>query len=415
MRRRLGRGGGRTTIPARPQILYIASSLDVGGAERHLARILPRLIDLDFRPAVYTLTRPGKLAPELEAAGVEVFAPPVASRLGAWPRLARQAALALLSPLALTLLIARRQPDILHFFLPVPYVLGSLCSFATGGRIRLMSRRGLNRYQAGFPLLARMERWLHPRMDAVLGNSQAVVDELAAEGVPSGRLGLLYNGIDLTPFEKAPPRAQTRASLGLDDAAIALLCVANLIPYKGHADLLHALADVRDELPAGWRLALAGRDDGIGASLRELAQTLGLAGHMLWLGERADIPALYAAADIGVLCSHEEGFSNSLLEGMAAGIPLVATRVGGNAEAVLDGETGFVTPPRDPEALGRAILRLASNAALRERMGEAGRRRVGAHFSLEACVGRYARLYRSLLAGEQTPIGEILRNDAPRD
>jgi glycosyltransferase involved in cell wall biosynthesis len=397
------------------KLLYIASSLDVGGAETHLARVLPRLAKLSFQPTVYTLTHPGKLAPLLEAASVEVFAPPFALRLRGWPRLARQAALALLGPLALSLLILRRQPDILHFFLPVPYVLGGWCSLLTGKRIRVMSRRGLNRYQAGFPLLARLEKWLHPRMDAVLGNSRAVVEELAAEGAPRERLGLLYNGIDLEAFADAAARAATRAVLGVDEDAPLLLCVANLLPYKGHADLLQALSAIQADLPANWRLALAGRDDGIGAQLRELTQELGLAERILWLGERGDIPALYLASDIGVLCSHEEGFSNSLLEGMAAGVAMIATDVGGNAEAVIDGVTGLVVPPRNPSALSQAILRLASDAGLRKRMGAAGRRRVAERFSLEACVARYARLYQALAEGAKASIMDILQDAARKE
>ncbi len=146
-----------------------------------------------------------------------------------------------------------------------------------------------------------------------------------------------------------------------------------------------------------------GRDDGLGPTLAELARGLRLDGNIRLLGSRADIPALLASADIGILCSHEEGFSNAILEGMAAGLPMVVTDVGGNAEAVVDQETGFVVPAHDPAALGAAILALASNAELRKKLGKAARRRVETHFSLEQCVERYDALYRDLIREIRIP------------
>src|SRR5690606_30322590 len=193
------------------------------------------------------------------------------------------------------------------------------------------------------------------------------------------------------------PRGVTRRQLGIPDAAVVFTMVANLIPYKGHADLLTALAAVREQLPSPWRLLCVGRDDGIGPRLRDQSAALGLAGNVMWLGERRDIANLLSASDIGVLCSHEEGFSNAVLEGMASGLPMVVTDVGGNAEAVIDGDCGLVGPARNPARLGAALLQLATNPEQRCRLGTAARRRVESEFSLERCIIDYERLYEGLV------------------
>ena len=378
-------------------LLFVIGSLDIGGAERHLLQVLPELKALGYQPTVYTLSYKGQLAPSLEHAGVVVLDPLFAKSLQGLPGFLRKPALMLISASTLCVLLLRLRPALIHFFLPHAYLLGGLCSLVTGRRVRVMSRRSLNAYQLKHPLLARVERWLHPCMDAVLGNSQAVVRQLKLEGVSPDRLGLLYNGIDLAQFNRLPSRAAVRQSLGVSDQALLLVCVANLIAYKGHADLIRALGAIRTAMPDDWAIAMVGRDRGIGSALRQLASESGVAQHILWLGERADAVAIYAAAEIGVLSSHEEGFSNSVLEGMAAGVAMVVTDVGGNGEAVVDGQSGRVVPARDPRALGNAILALTKDENWRRRMARAAQQRVVEKFSLDACVRQYAGLYRALL------------------
>jgi glycosyltransferase involved in cell wall biosynthesis len=130
-----------------------------------------------------------------------------------------------------------------------------------------------------------------------------------------------------------------------------------------------------------------------------LADNNGIGAKLLWLGVRDDIPDLLGAADLGLLSSHQEGFSNALLELMAAGLPVVATDVGGNREAVIDGETGILVPPRSPNALAQAIVDLANDAEARTRFGAAGRRRVSQEFSLDSCVEHYDQLFSAVSCG----------------
>jgi glycosyltransferase involved in cell wall biosynthesis len=210
---------------------------------------------------------------------------------------------------------------------------------------------------------------------------------------------LIYNGLDTAQLPTTS-REQTRARLGVLDATLVFVTVANLIPYKGHLDLVEAFGRLKGRIPDYWKLLVVGRDDGAGAAVKALAASRGIAENVSYLGSRDDISELLVASDIGLLASHQEGFSNAVIECMYAGLPMIVTDVGGNAEAVIDGETGIVVPPQDPVSFGEAIARLAKDPILRRSYGVNGRRRVEAHFSLNSCVSRYEALYRGLQAGK---------------
>ena len=268
---------------------------------------------------------------------------------------------------------------------------------------RVMSRRSLNNYQAKHKILARIERRLHRQMTAVSGNSQAVIDELSQqEQVPSERLYLIYNGIPLNSCQ-ANDRAQGRAAMGLASDCLVLIIVANLVSYKGHADLLDALAEIRAALPENWTLLVVGGDSGAGTRLKAKTTKLGLRDYVRFVGLKRNVPELLSLSDIAILVSHEEGFSNAVLEAMAAGLPVIATSVGGNPEAVVEGSTGLLVPPKNPSALAQAILRLANDPAACQQMEAKGHARVEKHFSLEACVSGYEALYSSILNRSDAP------------
>jgi glycosyltransferase involved in cell wall biosynthesis len=213
------------------------------------------------------------------------------------------------------------------------------------------------------------------------------------EQVKMHKLQKIYNGIDTSHYANRNTRQCMRAYLNIAENDLVFIIVANLIPYKGHKDLLQALHIIQQQLPPNWRLLCVGRDSGILAQLQTLAQQLNVAKNISWLGVREDIPDLLAAADIGVLCSHEEGFSNAILEGMAAGLPMVVTDVGGNAEAVINEQTGLVVPAKNSALLAQALLKLAQNTPLAKTMGMAAQTRVQQYFSLNACVAAYEKFY----------------------
>ncbi|MGE0700205.1 MAG: glycosyltransferase [Hyphomicrobiaceae bacterium] len=392
-------GAGKSGDATAP-LFFVALSLDVGGAERHLASVLPELALRGWPVTLYCMNRLGTFADRVRSAGIEVIGPPLERKSGSQGTAARLYA-TMRAGARLYGTMRARKPTIAHFFLPEPYLIGAPTALLLNVPIRVMSRRGLNLYQRNWPGAAAIERRLHPRMTALLANSRRVADELVQEGCNPDRVGLIYNGVALEDLDKPIDRVAVRASLGLPPDALVAIVVANLIHYKGHADLLAALALVRSSLPSGFRVLCIGRDEGALPALEAQRASLGLDGMVAFLGVRSDVRDLLAASDLSILPSHEEGFSNAVIEAMAAGLPSVVTDVGGNPEAIVDGESGLVVPARSPEPLGNAILRLASSADERARFGAAARYRAQQRFTLAACVDRYEILYRGLLAGHR--------------
>jgi glycosyltransferase involved in cell wall biosynthesis len=383
-----------------PSILFVVSSMAVGGTEKHLAAILTALRARGWDVTVYSTGGDGALTQVFLAGGVRVILPPrFARRLLGFPFGARFLRLPV-TALYLLGVLMRQRFSIIHFFLPEAYLVGAPVALLAGIKLRVMSRRSLNAYQGGHALSAFVERCLHVFVAAALANSRSVARQLEAEGIAAQRIGLIYNGLTSGMPAAAMARDRIRNGLGLRETTLVLVIVANLIPYKGHLDLVEALGRVADSMPADWCLLIVGRDDGAGAAVRARAQTVGIADKILFLGERNDVPDLLSACDIGLLTSHQEGFSNAIIESMYAGLPMIVTDVGGNAEAVVDGQSGLVVPARHPVALAAAIERLSCDPQLRERYGEEGHRRATTYFGLDGCVAAYEALYRGLLSGK---------------
>lgn len=374
------------------KILCVIGSLDIGGTERHLTQITPRLKQLGWEPVIYCISRRGVQAAETEKNGVKVIgAPweiaPTQTVLGKFFRI-------LASCVKLFCILLFHRPKIVHFFLPLAYLAGAPLALLAGSPVLVMSRRSLNNYQRQHPVLRRLEARLHGRMNAILGNSRAVVEQLVVmEHCDPKKVRLIYNGIDVIGFNHTNVRDNIEP---LGPSNLTIIIVANLIPYKGHHDLIDALESIKTRLPTEWTLVCVGRDDGIRAELENHARQLNLASHIRFVGERTDVESLLNRADIGVICSHQEGFSNAILEGMAVGLPMVATDVGGNTEAIIDRESGLIVPPHDPARLGAAILELASNPAKRTEMGLAARKRIEENFSIDRCVSHYDDFYSEL-------------------
>jgi glycosyltransferase involved in cell wall biosynthesis len=388
-------------------VLALIGSLNVGGCERHLATVYPQLKARGYDVGILTFVRGGRLEGQVRAAGVDVMCishrerPPV-TRAEHWT--SHAAAL-----FDFVRVFRRDRARLVHFYLPGAYIVGGLTALASRQPNLVMSRRSLNDYQLGHPIMSRVERFLHRRMRILTANGSASVSQLVEEGAPPDRTILLQNGVDTAPFDTAPRRREMRQQMGLDQNVLVLVIVANLIPYKGHADLVEALGNVADRIDRDWVLLVAGRDDGPGKALEKRAGDLGLGRHIRWLGPVSDIPTLLRACDIGILASHQEGSPNSLLEYMAAGLAVASTKVGGVADIATDNVDALLVPPHDPVALGQALLRLMQSAPLRERLASEGASRVRKGFTLDACVDAYANLYDLMLAQPPLPADEIAR------
>jgi glycosyltransferase involved in cell wall biosynthesis len=229
--------------------------------------------------------------------------------------------------------------------------------------------------------------------------SQAAADRFIRERiVPSRLLRVVSNGVDPEPYRQVPPgaRDELRRALGLGQRFV-WLAVGRFEIAKDYPNMLRAFGAVRERHPDAV-LLLVGRGS-LQAETEALARELRLGEGVRFLGVRDDVPALVSAADGYVMSSAWEGMPMVLLEAAAGGLPIATTRVGGNHEAVLDGETGFLAPPRDHHALASAMLRLMGlSEAERRAMGERGREHVRSHHSLTRVVERWEELYREVLA-----------------
>jgi glycosyltransferase involved in cell wall biosynthesis len=263
------------------------------------------------------------------------------------------------------------------------------------------------------PLKQRAQRLACRLADVVLVNADAVREWLTADGFVAERIAVIRNGVDLSRFGPRGDGESLRGEFGVPADAPLVAVLSRLHRMKGLEYFLEAAAALQARHPAVRFLVVGGEcggtagggtriPNGYGDDLQRRARRLGLEGRVLFTGFRIDVPALLAQVAVSVLPSLSEGLSNSLLESMAAGVPVVATRVGGNPEVVEDGVTGVLVPPRDAAALARAIGGLIENRERARAMGLAGRRRAAERFSLERMARDTERLYLGLLERART-------------
>jgi glycosyltransferase involved in cell wall biosynthesis len=235
--------------------------------------------------------------------------------------------------------------------------------------------------------------------DRVVANSTAVRDWLVGLGMDERRVVTIPNGIVVPSEPRLNKDGSVRRQLGIPPDAPVIAAVCRLNQNKGLEYFLRAAVALRPRFPEARFLIVGGSyfDPLYPKTLEQLTTQLGLNDRVIFAGERNDVPRVLQEIDISVLPSLNEGLSNSLLEAMAAGLPVVATRVGGNPEVVQHGKTGLLVPPRDPQALAEAITRILESPEMSRQFGRAGFDRVKDNFSLAATVRRTEDLYMSLL------------------
>jgi glycosyltransferase involved in cell wall biosynthesis len=240
-----------------------------------------------------------------------------------------------------------------------------------------------------------LARWLYgKKVAATVVISEAVAREIVEAGVPRERLHLIHEGVDPEPTDLQGRRRAARSRLAISSGALVAVCAASLRPRKGQRHLLAAFAGLANEFP-GAVLVLAG-DGSERQLLVEQVTRLGLEGRVLLPGQLPSQDCL-AIADLACIPSLREGLSVFSLEAQAAGLPVLASRVGGLPEAVADEVTGLLAAPGDEHQLATALRRLLADAGLRQRLGAAGRQRVRERFSARAMAEQTEKLYERLL------------------
>ena len=252
------------------------------------------------------------------------------------------------------------------------------------------------------PLQKRVQTAACRMADSVLVNADAVRQWLISQGIKDQKIEVIHNGIDVSRFEQIRGSNAVRQELGIPDNAPIVAMFSRLNRMKGVEYFLEAAAAISAAIPEA-RFLIVGdtrqADRAYAEELQARAIELGLRDKLIFTGFRLDVPRLLSQASVSVLPSLSEGLSNSLLESMAAGVPVIATRVGGNPEIVKDGVTGMLVPPQDAAALAAGMRTLLENPQLACRFGEAGRQRILDHFSLERMVEKTEQHYEMLIEG----------------
>jgi glycosyltransferase involved in cell wall biosynthesis len=359
-------------------VLHTQKVAGISGSEAHLLQLLPdlRARGWDVRFLMLHEEEPGafEFARQLEARGV----PLEAIRLRAD-----------VDPLAFTEVVAhlsRQRPRILHTHLVHADVYGQLAGALSRVPVRLSTKHGFNDFREG-RFFGLADRTVGSLAHVQIAISQGLAHYLAeTEGFDEQAFEIVHYGISaedgVSPYAGSAPR---------------LLCVGRLIPIKGHLVLLRALAQARGRLP-GLVLDVAGRGP-LEPALKAYARELGVEHAVRFLGFVSPVRRAFEDAAIVVVPSLGEGFGMVALEAMERARPVIASAVGGLPEIVAHGETGFVVPAGDAEALGGAVVELASDLERAAALGVAGRQRAIAEFPPERCVERLESLYAVALGG----------------
>lgn len=372
---------------------HVIATLGVGGAEKQMALLLRGLDRERFRPLLACTTRAGPLVEGLAGSGVEVT---VLGKRGP------------VDPILLWRLRAflrRRRPDLVHTWMFTANTWGRLGAVLAGAPPVIASERCVDLWKG--PLHRGLDRLLARRTRRVVANSEAVARfVIEREGIPAERVRVIPNGLDpadalrLRPIPPGEIRALRRA-LGVPEEA---LVVADVSRFDAKNDLLTWTRVVERLVARRPRLVALLAGGAASAVERRYARRVedalsapGLAGRVRLLGVRRDLERLLPASDLFLHTSTMEGFPNCVMEAMAAGLPVVATRAGGTEELVAEGETGLLAPVGDVEALAGNALRLLDDAGLRRRLGEAGARRVRDRFSLARMLQATQDLYDEVL------------------
>jgi glycosyltransferase involved in cell wall biosynthesis len=362
------------------RILHIIPTLDRGGAEKQLALLAAGLPRDEFDVHVCALTRGGPLESDLRAAGVPVTV--IGKRWKFDPRAYRQ----------LEQFIRQLQPQLVQTWLFAANSYGRLAARRAGVPCIVASERCVDRWKVWHELA--IDRWLARDTARLVVNSTGVSDFYAQHGLPNEKFVVIPNGV-----EPPPPSNLTRetllAELGLPAGSRLIGAVGRLWPQKRVKDLIWA-ADLLKVIRDDVHVLIIG-DGPQRQRLERYREVVRITDRVHFLGARNDVPRLMPHFDLLWLASSFEGLPNSILEAMAAGVPVVASDIPGNRDLVVPGETGYLVPVGDRAALATRANELLDNPERARAMGEAGRRRALDEFSVARMIERFVKLYRELL------------------
>jgi glycosyltransferase involved in cell wall biosynthesis len=384
---------------ARPGLLFIVNSLEVGGAEKQVVTLLNHLDGGQFRLHLAYLKSGDRLLGQLDTGKLDTLTCCNVSR-GVEQRAIRQLA-ALIQAHSIDALICTNMYSMLYGYL-------ARARTRPGPKLATVFHTTLLRtYKEKAQML--LYRQLFRRNDLLIYVSENQRDRWRDWGLRAAADAVVQNGIDVDHFstERTPRHEHLRASLGLTEADYVIGLCSGLRPEKAHGDLLHALARLRGRGVAAKALLIG--DGPERSRIESITAELGLREHVIITGLQEDVRPYIACCDVMTLVSHTETFSLAALESMALGKPLVMSDIGGASEQVVHGQTGLLFEPHDIAALTEQLTALGS-PELRARMGAAAARRVREHFSLRAMTSGFTAQVNRLLDGASLTSGSVSRS-----
>lgn len=369
-------------------VLYPITDLARDGAQRQLLELVKGLDKERFRAIVLALRPSGPMEAEFrDVSDVEFLSLRMRGKLNP------------LSFLEIVNIVRRMHVDIVQPFLTPATFFGLLPALLCRTPVKIITERlSAGRTDIGFGhrFYLKIEDLLSPVADLAIANSEAGKEYLIQRGFNPGRIRVIYNGLEVDRLcARREEIERVKRDLAVPVGGNVIGMLARLFPQKRHDVFLKAARIVSAAAP-GARFALVG-DGPLRSYLENLSQELGIASKVSFFGEQREVGPYVSAFDIAVLVSEAEGCSNSILEAMALGKPVVATDVGGNQELVCHGETGFLVPVGDAKAVAQTVLYLIRDPEMAKAMGERARQGVRSRFSITNMVKRYESLYEETL------------------
>lgn len=374
-------------VSRKRKIFYLVDSLNIGGTETQAVELARRMDPVKYDVTLACLRKEGPLLERLNGSAVTLveFHPQggIDSPRGLY-QLARMVGY-----------LRRGKFDVVHAHDLWSNMIATVAGKLAAVPVIVTSQRDLS-HDAWYK--GSRKKWLRKAQkssSAILTNARMIRDGLVAEeGLPAEKVRVIHNGVDLDRFHAAPAM-RARIFPGLERAKLIVLVGNMHTDVKGQPTLIAAAPQIISRFPQA-RFVLVG-DGERRNDFEAAAQVAGVTANFLFVGRRNDVAGILSACDIAVLPSAAEGMPNAVLEYMAAGLPVVASAVGGNLEVIADGQTGLLVPPGDSVALGRALSRLLADDVLALRLARKGRELVEQRFSFERLTREVGALYEELL------------------
>jgi L-malate glycosyltransferase len=381
------------------RLLKFITLFAVGGTERQFVYLTRALDRSQFDLRVGCFEKTGTFLEDVESLNVPILEYRTTSLYS--PRTLR-------NQLQLAAYIRKQGIQVIHTYGHYPNVFAIPAARLAGNCVTIASVRDTGVFSSQKRMKAAAQRVACALADCVLANSNAVRDWLISEGIAPAKIRVIPNGI-VVPRHSEAHSAAIREEFAIEPDAPIVAVVCRLNSGKGLEYFLDAVPSVRERFPNARFMIIGDSivEPEYKGDLQQYAHRLNISDRVIFTGERSDVSAILGQVTMSVLPSLSEGLSNSLMEAMAAGLPVVATDVGGNPEIVSDGETGILVPPKDAAALSQAMIRVLESSELARRFGEAGRERVMRNFSLESTVKQTEELYRNLLGRRKHDLQDL--------